>query len=54
MRSLGTTPAEALQAVHACGLVHRDRKQGNIIMADDGPRVLDFGIARAVESTQLS
>ncbi|MFF3985625.1 hypothetical protein ACFY0B_13545 [Streptomyces sp. NPDC001797] len=54
MRSLGTTPAEALQAVHACGLVHRDRKPGNIIMADDGPRVLDFGIARAVESTQLS
>lgn len=46
--------AEALQAIHACGLVHRDLKPGNIIMAEDGPRVLDFGIARAVESTRLT
>ncbi|MFC8564894.1 serine/threonine-protein kinase [Streptomyces sp. NPDC057245] len=54
LRLLGAALAEALQAVHACGLVHRDLKPGNIIMAEDGPRVLDFGIARAVESSRLT
>lgn len=54
LRSLGAALAEALHAVHACGLVHRDLKPGNIIMADDGPHVLDFGIARAVEATRLT
>ncbi|MFE9732453.1 protein kinase [Streptomyces sp. NPDC005863] len=54
LRLLGAALAEALQAVHACGLVHRDLKPGNIVMADDGPRVLDFGIAHAVESTRLT
>ncbi|WP_435855615.1 serine/threonine-protein kinase [Streptomyces tanashiensis] len=54
LRLLGAALAEALHAIHACGLVHRDLKPGNIIMADDGPRVLDFGIARALESTRLT
>ncbi|MGY0055066.1 serine/threonine-protein kinase [Streptomyces sp. LZ34] len=54
LRQLGAALAEALQAVHRCRIVHRDLKPGNIIMAPDGPRVLDFGIARAIESTRLT
>ncbi|MER5310894.1 protein kinase [Streptomyces sp. NPDC002773] len=54
LRQLGAALVEALHAIHACGLIHRDLKPGNIIMADDGPRVLDFGIARALESTRLT
>ena len=40
---------EALQAIHACGVVHRDLKPANVLLATDGPRVIDFGIARAVD-----
>ncbi|SFF52904.1 Serine/threonine protein kinase [Actinacidiphila alni] len=54
LRALGAALAEALEAVHRCGLVHRDLKPGNIIMAADGPRVLDFGISRAVENTRIT
>ncbi|MGW3661967.1 serine/threonine-protein kinase [Streptomyces sp. NPDC005141] len=54
LRALGAALAEALQAIHACGLVHRDLKPGNIIMAVDGPRVVDFGIARATEDARLT
>ena len=42
---------EALQAVHASGLVHRDLKPANVLLATDGPRVIDFGISRALEGT---
>ena len=40
---------EALQAIHARGLVHRDLKPANILIAVDGPRVIDFGISRALQ-----
>jgi hypothetical protein len=46
--------AEALQAIHAAGIVHRDLKPSNVILAADGPRVIDFGIARAVASPALT
>lgn len=46
--------AEALRAIHATGIVHRDLKPGNVILAPDGPKVLDFGIARAVDETALT
>ncbi|CAM4171123.1 protein kinase [Nocardia ninae] len=46
--------AEALVAVHAAGLVHRDLKPSNVLLALDGPKVIDFGIARAIEDSQLT
>jgi serine/threonine protein kinase len=46
--------AEALQSIHSAGVVHRDLKPSNVILAADGPRVIDFGIARAVDSTSLT
>jgi serine/threonine protein kinase len=46
--------AEALAAIHAAGLVHRDLKPSNVLLAADGPRVIDFGIARAVQATSLT
>ncbi|PLW66169.1 serine/threonine protein kinase, partial [Streptomyces sp. DJ] len=49
LRLLATGLAEALRDIHRAGLVHRDLKPGNVLMAEDGPRVIDFGIARAAE-----
>jgi hypothetical protein len=46
--------AEALQAVHACGLIHRDLKPANVLLAPDGPHVIDFGISRALDGTTLT
>ncbi|MFK0255177.1 bifunctional serine/threonine-protein kinase/ABC transporter substrate-binding protein [Streptomyces sp. NPDC090445] len=54
VRTLGVRLAEALEQVHAAGLVHRDVKPGNILLAPDGPRLIDFGIARAVGATTLT
>ncbi|WP_412519148.1 serine/threonine protein kinase [Actinomadura madurae] len=51
---LGAALAEGLAAIHASGLVHRDLKPGNVIMSEDGPRIIDFGIARAVEAGSLT
>ena len=44
--------AEGLSAIHAAGVVHRDLKPSNVIMADDGPRVLDFGISLSAEAAR--
>ena len=41
--------AEALQAIHEANVVHRDLKPSNVVLGPDGPRVIDFGIARALE-----
>ncbi|PWI17724.1 serine/threonine protein kinase [Streptomyces sp. Act143] len=46
VRRLGAFLVEALQAVHAAGVVHRDLKPANVLLASDGPRVIDFGISR--------
>ncbi|MFI0976828.1 protein kinase [Streptomyces sp. NPDC021093] len=46
--------AEALQAIHACRIVHRDLKPSNVLLASDGPRVIDFGIAHAAGSGSLT
>ncbi|MFC4960435.1 MDR family MFS transporter [Streptomyces mauvecolor] len=50
VRVLANRLALALQAVHGAGLIHRDLKPSNVLVTVDGPRVIDFGIARAMDS----
>ena len=50
---LAAALAEGLHAIHSRGLIHRDLKPLNIIMADDGPRIIDFGIVKAVERAAI-
>ncbi|WP_245766923.1 serine/threonine-protein kinase, partial [Streptomyces colonosanans] len=50
VRVLAAGLAHALQDIHAAGLIHRDLKPSNVLVTIDGPRVIDFGIARALET----
>jgi len=53
-RWLAAGCAEALESIHTAGLVHRDLKPSNVLVSPDGPRVIDFGVARAAERVQLT
>src|SRR6185312_9319115 len=46
--------AEGLDAIHAAGVVHRDLKPSNVLLAEDGPRVIDFGISEAAEASAVA
>ncbi|WP_329872184.1 bifunctional serine/threonine protein kinase/MFS transporter [Streptomyces sp. JV184] len=50
VRTLANRLATALESVHGAGLIHRDLKPSNVLVTVDGPRVIDFGIARAMDS----
>ena len=54
MYGLATGLAEALTAIHTAGVVHRDLKPSNVILGHDGPKVIDFGIAQALDATSVT
>ena len=54
VRRLGALLADALAHVHQGGIVHRDLKPANVLLGADGPRLADFGIARAVDGTAVT
>ncbi|NEY35204.1 protein kinase, partial [Streptomyces sp. PRKS01-65] len=54
LRRLALGLVEALREIHRAGVVHRDLKPANVLMAGDGPRVIDFGISRAAENHTLT
>ncbi|WP_187437637.1 serine/threonine-protein kinase [Actinomadura decatromicini] len=51
LESFAVNIATALSAIHGAGIVHRDLKPANVLLSSTGPRVIDFGIARALDST---
>jgi predicted Ser/Thr protein kinase len=51
LERLAVGTATALSAIHQAGVIHRDFKPGNVLLGPDGPRVIDFGIARSVDAT---
>ena len=54
LRTLALGLVEALRDIHQAGVVHRDLKPSNVLMAEDGPRVIDFGISRAADNEALT
>ncbi len=52
--ALAAALAEALISIHDAGLVHRDLKPSNVLLAEDGPRVIDFGVARISEASTIT
>ncbi|MFJ8332467.1 PQQ-binding-like beta-propeller repeat protein [Streptomyces sp. NPDC094437] len=54
LRTVALGLVEALRDIHRAGVVHRDLKPSNVLVADDGPRVIDFGISRAADNEDLT
>jgi serine/threonine protein kinase len=54
LRALAVAIAEALQVIHAVEVVHRDLKPANVLLGLDGPKVIDFGVARALDASLLT
>ncbi|SNS46627.1 Serine/threonine protein kinase [Streptosporangium subroseum] len=54
LRRLAIGTLTALAAIHQAGVIHRDFKPANVLLAREGPRVIDFGISRALDSTSTA
>jgi len=54
LRTLASAIAEALKVIHSADVVHRDLKPANVLLGPDGPRVIDFGVARAIDASLLT